>query len=157
MKLLHKKRKTASASKASLGYLKVLLDTHLINRPDSLSFQQIEQTIHDCYVEAARQLIEETLSMYDIADTRVYYGGRLYHKVLECKKTYQSLLGPIKVTRSLFRNKKVQETICPLEKLTGIVEGFWTPQAAKTGLLYIKGVKCHIQRESAPHSILKTS
>lgn len=137
MKLLHKKRKTASASKSSLQYLKTLLDARLVNSSDGLSFQQIEKTIHECYTEAARQLIETTLAMYDVAGTSLSYAGRPYHKVVECEKTYQSLLGPIKVTRSLFRNKKHNETICPLEKLTGIVEGFWTPSAAKTALFYM--------------------
>jgi len=127
MKLLHKKRKTASACKINLQELKAVLSSRIINGSDSLSFQEIEQTIHECYVEAARQLIGETLSLYDVVATSLHYNGKTYRNVLTSSKTYQSLLGPINVTRSLFRHNKTNETICPLEKLTGIVEGFWTP------------------------------
>jgi hypothetical protein len=137
MKLLHKKRKTASATKACLKTLEQLFNTHLVNSSDSLSFQQIEQCIQRCIIEAGQQLIEQMLAMYDIADPMILYQEKRYHKALESEKTYQSLLGPVKVKRSLYRNKKHRETICPMEKLTGIVEGFWTPQAAKTAILFL--------------------
>jgi len=137
MKLLHKKSKTSNACKSSLRYLEEMLDTRLVNRSDCLSFQQIEKAIHECYTEAARQLIEDTLPMYDVVDKVLHYEGKPYRKVVECEKIYQSLLDLVKVKQSLFRNKQRNKTICPLEKLTGIVDGFWTPSAAKTALFYM--------------------
>ena len=137
MKILHKKRRTTSAINKCIHSLKEQLNYHLVNGSDSSSFQQIEQAIHQCIVNAGREIIEQLLSLYDLSDSVVTYRQKRFYKVLESEKTYQSLLGPVKIKRSLYRNKQDRKTICPLEKLTGIVEGFWTPQAAKTALLYL--------------------
>lgn len=137
MKILHRKRKTASAINKTVISLKEQLNSLIIVGGDSLSFQQIEKTVQECLVQAGKCLLEDVLEMYNIDTPFVFYQQRRFHKVLESEKTYQSLLGPIQVKRNLYRNKKHNETICPLDKLAGIVEGFWTPQAAKTALLFL--------------------
>lgn len=138
MKLLHKKRKTTSAVNASLKLLKELLESELIHASDGSSFQEIEKTIQNCFISAARELTGSILSTYDVDNTAITIEGKRYHKALKAsEKTYHSLLGPISVKRCLYRNKKHNETICPLEKLTGIVEGFWTPHAAQSALLFV--------------------
>ncbi|WP_145912491.1 hypothetical protein [Endozoicomonas montiporae] len=50
--------------------------------------------------------------------------------MLRSSETYQSAVGPVRVLRTLYRNGK-DHSIIPLELQAGIVEGYWTPKAAK--------------------------
>jgi len=45
-----------------------------------------------------------------------------------------SAAGPIEVERTLYRRKTNEKSVCPLELQAGIVEGQWTPKAAKQAL-----------------------
>lgn len=138
MRILHKKQKTASAISKTLSSLKKLLESHIKESSASTSFQEIEGAIKTCFLEAAKEFTQELLSLNDINTRSITIDGKRYHRCLEnSEKTYQSLFGPITVKRCLYRNKKHKETLCPLEKLTGIVEGFWTPHAARSALLFL--------------------
>ncbi len=56
--------------------------------------------------------------------------GITYKQVLRSYKTYQTAVGSVRVMRTLYRNGK-EPCIVPMELKAGIVEGFWTPRAAK--------------------------
>ena len=45
-----------------------------------------------------------------------------------------TLAGEVEVERSLYRTQRNGSTICPLELNAGLIEGFWTPKAAKQAL-----------------------
>ena len=52
--------------------------------------------------------------------------------MLRCEDTYFCASGPVKVMRSLYSTRKESErAICPMELQAGLVEGRWTPHAAK--------------------------
>jgi hypothetical protein len=58
--------------------------------------------------------------------------GELYRRVVRCEETYTSAAGPVRVMRSLYRRLgEGERTLCPLELRAGIVEGRWTPLAAR--------------------------
>jgi hypothetical protein len=40
-------------------------------------------------------------------------------------------VGPVRVERSLYRRPHGEHALCPLELRAGIIEGSWTPLAAK--------------------------
>jgi hypothetical protein len=52
--------------------------------------------------------------------------------VLREEKTYLTCAGSVKVERSLYRGPD-GDNICPLELQAGIIEGSWTPSAARMG------------------------
>jgi hypothetical protein len=57
--------------------------------------------------------------------------GERYDRVLRCETTYTSAAGPVRVERSLYRHPSGGRALCPLELQAGIIEGSWTPLAAK--------------------------
>ncbi len=60
-------------------------------------------------------------------------GGQVYRHVFRCEKSYLSAASEIRIERSLYRANG-GEAICPLEMTAGIVDGNWTPLAARQGV-----------------------
>ena len=60
--------------------------------------------------------------------------GVVYRECLESSDTYLTSAGPVRVTRHLYRPAgRGSKSICPLELRAGIVDGLWTPRAARQG------------------------
>jgi len=57
--------------------------------------------------------------------------GERDHRVLRGATTSTSAVGPVRVERSLSRRPQGGHAVCPLERRAGIIEGAWTPLAAK--------------------------
>ncbi len=93
-------------------------------------FEDYENELHALFVQAERETLAEDLSGLDIDIPAIEVNGTCYHRALRCSQTYQSAAGPIRVARTLYRSGK-DDCIVPLELRAGIVEGYWTPRAAK--------------------------
>jgi hypothetical protein len=91
----------------------------------------LEQELHRLFVAAEREALSQELSRFDLDVPAVDVDGERYHRVLRCETTYTSAVGPVRVTRSLYRHPQGGHAVCPLELRAGIIEGSWTPQAAK--------------------------
>jgi hypothetical protein len=95
-------------------------------------FERLERELHALFVTAEREALSEELARLDINEPLVEVGGIVYRQVKRCEETYFSAAGPLRVERSLYSTRAHGErAICPLELRAGIVEGRWTPQAAK--------------------------
>src|SRR6266705_2110038 len=90
-----------------------------------------EQELHRLFVTAEREALSQELSRFDLDVPVVEVAGERYHRVLRCETTYTSAAGPVRVERSLYRPPQGGRTLCPLELRAGIIEGAWTPLAAK--------------------------
>ncbi|HEY5870897.1 MAG TPA: hypothetical protein VI542_35895 [Candidatus Tectomicrobia bacterium] len=97
----------------------------------SEDFDQIEQELHRLFVAAEREALGHELSRFDLDVPRVEIDGERYDQVLRCETTYNSAVGPIRVERSLYRHPSGGYALCPLEFNAGMIEGYWTPLAAK--------------------------
>jgi hypothetical protein len=75
--------------------------------------------------------LSHELARFDLDVPVVEVDGERYHQVLRCATTYTSAAGPVRVERSLYRPSQGGPTLCPLELRAGIIEGAWTPLAAK--------------------------
>jgi hypothetical protein len=85
-----------------------------------------------------RECSAEELARYDVTAERVEVQGVSYHPVLEAAETYLSAAGPVRVERHLYRPAgRTAKSICPLELRAGIINGYWTPQAARHGAFVI--------------------
>lgn len=72
------------------------------------------------------------LARGDMDLPRLEMGGERYRRVLRSETTDLSAAGPVRVERSLDSTGRVGErALCPLELRTGLIEGYWTPRAAK--------------------------
>ncbi len=81
-----------------------------------------------------RDLLGDELSRYDVTADEVTVNGVVYRQCLESSDTYLTSAGPVSVTRHLYRPAgRGSKSICPLELRAGIIDGWWTPQAARQG------------------------
>jgi hypothetical protein len=95
------------------------------------NFDAFEQELHRLFVAAEREALGHELARFDLAVPAVEVEGERYQRVLRCETTYTSAAGPVRVERSLYRSPQGSHAVCPLELRTGLVEGSWTPLAAK--------------------------
>jgi|Tabmets5t2r1_1033131.scaffolds.fasta_scaffold15785_2 hypothetical protein len=94
-------------------------------------FESFEQELHRLFVMAEREALGHELARFDLDVLQVEVEGERYDRVLRCETTYNSAAGPLRVERSLYRHPSGGRTICPLELRAGMIEGYWTPLAAK--------------------------
>jgi hypothetical protein len=91
-----------------------------------------EQELHRLFVAAEREALGQELARFDLDVPTLEVAGERYHRVLRCATTYTSAVGPVRVERSLYRQGHGGgRAVCPLERRAGIMEGSWTPLAAK--------------------------
>jgi hypothetical protein len=89
------------------------------------------QELHRLFVAAEREALGHELARFDLDVPAIEVDGERYHRVLRCETTYASAVGPVRVERSLYRSSQGSHAVCPLELRAGIIEGSWTPLAAK--------------------------
>ena len=96
--------------------------------------ERFEQELHDHVMALERDLLGDELSRYDVTADAVTVSGVVYRQSLESSKTYLTAAGPVTVNRHLYRpSGRGSKSICPLEWRAGIVDGLWTPRAARQG------------------------
>jgi hypothetical protein len=97
-------------------------------------FEQFERELHEQIMNVERECVAEELARYDVTAERIEVGGVSYQPVLQAAKTYLSSAGPVRVERHLYRPAgRNTKSICPLELRAGLINGYWTPRAARHG------------------------
>jgi hypothetical protein len=98
------------------------------------SFEQFEQALHEQVVALERELLAAELARYDVEAEQIEVAGVRYHPVWDDTETYLTAAGEVQVHRHLYRPAgRNTKSICPLELRVGIVDGYWTPRAARQG------------------------
>jgi hypothetical protein len=91
-----------------------------------------ERDLHARFVAAEREALSRELARFDVDVPAIEVEGQRYHRVLRCAQTYCSAAGPVRVERTLYRPwQGGARALCPLELRAGLLEGYWTPLAAK--------------------------
>ncbi|MCA1853936.1 MAG: hypothetical protein LC647_16555 [Beggiatoa sp.] len=91
-----------------------------------------ECELHEYVAAVEREVLAEELARLDVDLPAVTIEGEVYRQVVRCEESYVSAAGPVRVMRSLYRRLgEGERTVCPLELRAGIVEGRWTPLAAR--------------------------
>ena len=117
-----------------LEQLKNTIKTQLQESFANSSFEETENALHSAFMVAERKTIEKALSQHDINVPVINVDGKAYRQIIRSEKTYTSAAGPVRIKRTLYRGKGETNTICPLDISTGMIEGQWTPRAAKQAL-----------------------
>lgn len=95
-------------------------------------FEAFERDLHERVAEFERDVLAEELKRPDVDIPVVLIEGVPHRRVLRSEETYLSAAGPVRVERSLYSARRDGErAVSPLELRAGIVEGLWTPTAAK--------------------------
>jgi hypothetical protein len=98
-------------------------------------FEAFEREVHRRFAEAEREFVGAELARLDVTLPEVRIDGVLYRRVVSGYGEYMTVAGPVKVLRQRYRAAGTNgASECPLELRAGIVEGFFTPLAARMGL-----------------------
>ena len=95
-------------------------------------FEVFEEEIHALCNEVERQALGEELSRYDVGVPMVEIDGLGHRKVLRSRREYLTAAGVVTVERNLYsaRDPGVRSQV-PLDLRAGIIDGYWTPRAAR--------------------------
>jgi len=95
------------------------------------SIQVAERNLVGELAKVGMAVMKELLGQRDPDGEDVVVDGRRYWQAVRSRREYMSSFGRITVERGVYRDRRNGPTLCPMELRAGIVEGFWTPQAAK--------------------------
>lgn len=123
-------KSNAPTAAAALTRLQGALEKLCAKSGGLRDFERFEREAHAVFVEVEREVLAEELERLDVDLPYVLIDGRVHHRVLRCKTCYTSAAGPIEVERTLYR-AGTEKAVVPLELNAGIIEGQWTPLAAR--------------------------
>ena len=109
--------------------LKSINDTNNHN-----TFASIESNLLTEFMNTLKESYAEILTQYDIDTTSFICDGKKYNKSIRSSKTYMTIAGKVEIERTMYRETNHHTSICPMELNAGIIEKFWTPNAAKNAL-----------------------
>ena len=133
MSVFHVPSVCANANSRAVGALERLcehVDTFRTRPLVGEDFERVERELHERFVEAEREVLGELLESLDVDVASVGLGERRLHRVLKSTESYTTAVGPVKVARTLYRSAR-ERAVAPMELRAGIVEGHWTPLAAR--------------------------
>lgn len=94
--------------------------------------ERFEHEVRALLMEVERELVQEELARHDIDTEVIEVDGVKHRRVQRCAETYFGAAGELRVTRSLYSTREDgARCVCPMELRAGILEGRWTPLAAK--------------------------
>ena len=114
--------------------LEMFLGARRSRRGPVESLEAFEIELHQMFAAAEAEALGQELARFDIDSPVVAIDGIPHRRILRCESTYLASSGPVRILRSLYSTRHDGErAVCPMELRAGIVEGYWTPLAAKQG------------------------
>lgn len=97
--------------------------------PDLESF---ERDLHRHVLALEREMLADELARYDLDVAAIRVNGQACPQAITVAEDYLTTAGVVKIERRLYRPAGHNTRhVCPLEMRAGIVEGFFTPAAAR--------------------------
>lgn len=96
-------------------------------------FAEFEAKLHERLAAFERELLAEEMRGADIDAEAIEVDGVAYRRVLRCEQTYLTAAGPVQIHRTLYKDRtdEAGRAIVPMDLRLGVVEGYWSPLAAK--------------------------
>ncbi len=104
---------------------------------DTHSFENFERELHALFARTECAVTEQALARHDVDLPFVLIDGEVHRRACRSAQTYLTTAGPVSVTRTLYRARRGARAVAALERRVGIVEGYWTPLAARHGALLV--------------------
>jgi hypothetical protein len=124
-------KSTTSAIEGVLAKLtQNIKDVFFQSDRDGLGLEGFERELRRVFAEAECGVVAEKLAQFDVDVPKLVLDGTTYRRVLRAESTYTCAAGEVQVMRSLYRHEAEPATV-PMELNAGIVEGHWTPWAAR--------------------------
>ena len=129
--LSHAKAVVTKSSHA-MERLEEFLKERRSSKTTVVDFEKFEKDLHSMVTQVEQEAVAHELTKLDIDAPVVEIDGVPHRQVIRCEETYFGAAGPVRVMRSLYSTRAAGErAVCPMELRAGIVEGRWTPLAAK--------------------------
>jgi hypothetical protein len=110
------------------------------------SLEEFEEKLHERVSRVEAEQVGRYLMHFDEKAEAIEVKGVRYRNKMRCEQEYVCQAGPVRVERSLFVPEEGEgKAICPLERRAGVVEGRWTPRAAK---LMLRAVSATTPKEA---------
>ena len=100
-------------------------------------FEDFERELHALFAQTQCAVTEEALARHDVDLPLVFIDGEMHRRACRCAQTYLTAAGAVSVTRTLYRARRGERAVAALERKVGIVEGYWTPLAARQGAMLV--------------------
>ena len=100
-----------------------------------LGFEELEHELHALFTHAECAATSEALERHDVDLPHVFIDAEKHHRAHRCEKTYLCAVGPVTAMRTLYRARPGERAVAAMERKVGIVEGYWTPHAARQGAM----------------------
>ena len=133
MPVFHTHQSDTTGARSVVARLQASLTTLRAHHGAGEDFERFEREVHTLFVDAEREVLGEELDRWDVDLPSVVIGGHVHHRVLRSAETYTSAAGPVTVMRTLYRRGK-NRSVVPLEMRAGMIEGHWTPLAARQAM-----------------------
>ena len=100
-------------------------------------FEDFERELHALFAQTECAVTEQALARHDVDLPFVFIDGEMHRRACRCAQTYLTGAGPVSVTRTLYRARRGERAVAALQRKVGIVEGYWTPLAARQGAMLV--------------------
>jgi hypothetical protein len=134
MQLSHSIKTNSSVETNTFDHLIQEVKEAQLEARKGADFNQLEKQVAQLFNQAQRAVLATILEEYDIDLPHFECNGHTYKQAVRNTKRYMTTAGEVTVERNLYRNKRNGETYCPMELRSGIIEDFWTPEAAKQAI-----------------------
>jgi len=96
--------------------------------------EAFETLLRSMFAAAEAEAVADELARFDLDLPVIEVDGVRQRRVLRSEQTHMTAAGEAKVPRTLYSTRQDRErAVCPTELRAGVVEGMWTPLAAKQG------------------------
>jgi len=104
---------------------------------EGTNLEAVERELVSGLAEVGLAVMREVLVGLDPGGEDVLVDGERHWEAIRAVKEYMCTFGRLTVERGLYRAVRNEATVCPMELRAGVVEGFWTPHAARLAALSI--------------------
>jgi hypothetical protein len=136
-----------SESKLEIAYLKLTEYLEQVKETKGqIGFEAHEAAVTRLVYTLGQAALSDVLTHYDTKTDVISVGDQTYRRKHKAIKTYQTGLGPVEINRHIYVNRKKDgdgRAICSLELQAGIIEGYWTPMAAKNSMWGLAHLTAH--------------
>ena len=94
-------------------------------------FEDFGRELRTLFAHTECAATEEALARHDVDLLFVFIDGEMHRRACRCAQSYLTPAGPVSVRRTLYRARRGERAVAALERKVGIVEGYWTPLAAR--------------------------
>ena len=129
---------------SALESLRAFVIAHRARGADC-NFEDFERELRKHVSAFEAELVGEQLRLYDVESQEVRIDGAIYRRKARNEAEYCGVSGSFRVERNTFVPRGGR-AVCPMELRAGIVEGHWTPQAAR---IMAHAVGCAPPREAS--------